>query len=91
MNSDNDDFLDGVHLIQHVNHFVSPPCVSHERFFLEEKIVAIVHVEHRVPLQRILVITRRQKKAESMLDTRGVASGGINSHTLQCVCSRKNG
>src|SRR5207248_10722557 len=26
MNSDNDDFLDGVHLIQHVNQFVSPPC-----------------------------------------------------------------
>jgi hypothetical protein len=41
MNSDNDDSLDRVHLIQHVNHFVSPPCVSDERFFPEEQVVPV--------------------------------------------------
>src|SRR6266540_930140 len=79
MNSDNDDFLDGVHLIQHVNHFVSPPCVSDERFFLQEQVVPVVHVEDRIPLQRILVVTGRQKNSEAMLNTRGA---GERRHQL---------
>jgi hypothetical protein len=48
MNADDDYLLDGVHFIQHVENFVSSPCISHERFFLEEKIVSVVHIEHWV-------------------------------------------
>jgi hypothetical protein len=59
MNSDSDDFFDGVHLIQHVEDLVSPPCVSNERFFLEEQVVPVVHVEDRVPFPRVFVITGR--------------------------------
>src|SRR5205814_10137710 len=71
MNSDDDDFLDRIHFIQHVDDFVSPPCVSHERFFLEENVMPVMHVEHRVFLERVFVVPRRQENAESMLSTGG--------------------
>src|SRR5882724_8094887 len=69
MNSNNDHFLNRVHLIEHPEHFVSPPCVSYKGFFLEEKIVPVVHVEHWIFLERVLVVTGRQKDAEPMLST----------------------
>jgi hypothetical protein len=71
MDADDDYLLDGVHFVQHVENFVSPPCISQEGFLLEEKVVSVVHVEHWVFLKRILVVTRRQENAEPVLSTGG--------------------
>src|SRR5207249_7711656 len=67
MNSNSDHFFDGVHLIEYGEDFICSPCISGKRFFLEEEIVTVVHVEHRIFFEGVLVVTRRQEYTEAML------------------------
>src|SRR5882724_5817909 len=66
-NSDDDHLLDRVHPIEHAEDLVGPPGVAEKCIFLEKKILAVVHVEDRVFLESVLVVTGRQEHAEPML------------------------
>src|SRR5881397_146463 len=71
MNSNDNHFLNCVHLIEHGEDFVCSPGISNKRLFLEEEIVTVVHVEDRIFLERVLVITGRQEHTEAMLTAGG--------------------
>src|SRR5438552_14261987 len=71
MNPDNDYLFDRVHLIEHGENVVRSPSVAGKRLLFEKQILSVVHIEHGVFLERILVIPGWQKDAESVRISRG--------------------